>query len=227
MCLLIGFPDSEWWTEWRCRVSVLGAAKWGRIPGTQWHLLRCKNAVIALFYGAGFAFRGDIKRGIEGLTTSRGRKEKEGERNDAQGRIVENPSDRLSHNASKGFDSIPSLSISAKRGLADAILHSAFLFFPLFYFHLTPLATALSTATCFQCLSCEWNRNDLKQGLVVSQQLSKYLQFKKRPNVPSDVRTELSVNDSWWNHWAVRYEDVYVRLVAPQCSTNGPRVLVP
>lgn len=79
MCLLICLPDSEWWTEWRCRVAVLRAAKRGRIPGTQWHLLRCKMLLLLSFMVLDLLFRRHKARS-RGLTASRGeRRRKVGE----------------------------------------------------------------------------------------------------------------------------------------------------
>lgn len=60
--------------------------------------------------------------------------------------LLKIPRNDLSSTPPRDFTSL-SLSISAKKGLADAILHSAFLFFPLFYFHLTPLAMVVTTVT--------------------------------------------------------------------------------
>lgn len=234
LCLLICFPHSEWWTEWRRRVAVLRAAKWGRIPGTQWHLLRCKMLLLLSFMVLDLLFTGHKAR-HRGADNIKGRKESEGERNDStRGRIVGNPSERLSHNTSEGFDFIPSLSISAKRGLADAILHSVFFF----YLHLTPLALLFRCLSCITTLmqmfgpitpSLNWGNSCRSQMIIISNGTSLFLPtaqvsaIQKLPNVPSDVKIEPSV----WNRSpfcfpapsCCGYEGIYVCLAATQCLT--------
>lgn len=61
--LLVCFPDSGWRTEWRCRVASLRAAKRGRIPGTRWHLLRCKTLLLLSFMTLDLDHRGCAARG--------------------------------------------------------------------------------------------------------------------------------------------------------------------
>lgn len=127
MCLLICFPDSEWWTEWHCRVSVLRAAKWGHIPETQWHLLRCKMLLLFPFMALDLLFGGH-KASNRSLTISRGRKKGEKAKRWQHMTILLNiPWNEML----KGIwlYSFFKYCIYAKEGLTDAILNSLFLYF--------------------------------------------------------------------------------------------------
>lgn len=127
MCLLICFPDSEWWTEWHCRVSVLRAAKWGHIPETQWHLLRCKMLLLFPFMALDLLFGGH-KASNRSLTISRGRKKGEKAKRWQHMTILLN----IPRNETlKGIwlYSFFKYCIYAKEGLTDAILNSLFLYF--------------------------------------------------------------------------------------------------
>lgn len=127
MCLLICFPDSEWWTEWHCRVSVFRAAKWGHIPETQWHLLRCKMLLLFTFMALDLLFGGH-KASNRSLTISRGRKKGEKAKRWQHMTVLLNiPWNELL----KGIwlYSFFKYCIYAKEGLTDAILNSLFLYF--------------------------------------------------------------------------------------------------
>lgn len=107
--LLICFPESEWWTEWRCRAAALRAAKWGRIPGTHWHLLHCKTLLLLSFMELDLLFSEDIKRGIEGLTTSRGERRKKMREITAHKAILLKITGNDFPEHAKGFNFIPSV----------------------------------------------------------------------------------------------------------------------
>ena len=128
LCLLICFPDSEWWTEWRCRAAALRAAKWGRIPGTQWHLLRCKTLLLLSFMERDLLFFRWHKARDRGPDNIKGRKEKEDERNySAQGHIVENHRERLTRTPPRDSTSFP---LCYKRPRWCNFSLSAFIFSP-------------------------------------------------------------------------------------------------
>lgn len=129
LCLLICFPEIEWWTEWRCRAAALRAAKWGRIPGTQWHLLHCKTLLLLSFMELDLLFSEDIKRGIEGLTTSRGeRRKKMREITTHKAILVKITRNDLPEHA-KGFNFIPPV---LEETALMQFFTQCFYFFPLY-----------------------------------------------------------------------------------------------
>lgn len=96
-------------------------------------------------------FSDDIKRGIEGLTTSRGERRKKMREIIVHKAILLKITGNDLREHRRG---IQLHSPCAIRDLADAIFHSELLFFPPLPFHLTPLAAAVTTVTCLQYLSC-------------------------------------------------------------------------
>lgn len=158
MCLLICFADSEWWTEWHCRVSVLRAAKWGHIPETQWHLLRCKMLLLFPFMALGLLFGGH-KASNRSLTISRGRKKGEKAKRWQHMTILLNiPWNEML----KGIwlYSFFKYCIYAKEGLTDAILNSLFLYFTNSFLLQQQEQPQLPFLLCvlhyyFMCLICE------------------------------------------------------------------------
>lgn len=148
MCLLICFPDSEWWTEWHCRVSVLRAAKWGHIPETQWHLLRCKMLLLFPFMALDLLFGGH-KASNRSLTISRGRKKGEKAKRWQHMTILLNiPRNETLEGI--WLYSFFKYCIYAKEGLTDAILKH--------YFYILPTHPSANNrnnhSSLFYCVSC-------------------------------------------------------------------------
>lgn len=173
MCLLMCFPDGDWWTEWRRRAASLRAAKWGRIPGTRWHLPRCKTMSLLSFTMLDLVFRG--RAATDGaLTASRGERRKRMRDITAHKAILLNPF---------GTPEPPHLPLwgSELKEATRMQFCTRHFYISLFHFHLTPSAGStplMTTNTKFKfgkiCLVFSRFNCDLSK----LSQIFKCLQFK-------------------------------------------------